>query len=190
MLTSLIAYIAIAQTPAQALPVQPLRFSKVKDVAGASHSIPAPKAKATVVIFVTVDCPISNRLAPEVARICEEYSPKGVVFYLAYVDPRTPKADVATHLKDYSYPCPGIIDAKHDLVKAFGATVTPEAGVLDAQGIVVYRGRINDLYEEHGKPKQKAKNQDLRDALDAVIAGKPVPNPIVGAVGCYIPPLK
>jgi hypothetical protein len=170
-------------------PRQPLKVSKVVDVAGKTQKIPATGAKATVVVFVTVDCPIANRMAPEVVRICEAYKSRQVSFLLAYVDTSVSRKNVQKHLREYGFPCPGFIDTKHKIVNAVGATVTPQAAVLDSKGMLVYRGRINDLFEEHGKAKAKATKNELRDALNETLAGKPVTTPLMPATGCYIPPL-
>ena len=67
-----------------------------------------------------------------------------------------------------------------------GATVTPTAVVLDREGAVRYRGRIDDFYAALGKPRRQATTHELRDALDAVLAGKPVAVPEAKALGCYI----
>jgi hypothetical protein len=59
--------------------------------------------------------------------------------------------------------------------------VTPEVYVLDKDGMLRYHGRIDDSQDPTG-----VKSQDLRAALDAVLAGKPVPNPQTRAFGCTI----
>ena len=74
-------------------------------------------------------------------------------------------------------------------MKATGAKVTPEAVVVDSTGKIVYRGRINNFYEDFGKPRRVVTEHDLRDALKAVLAGKPAPKPRGECVGCFIPKL-
>lgn len=190
MMVSLIAASILLATPLQEppFPKGPIKPLKVVDIAGKAHSLPATGAKATVVVFVLGDCPIANRLAPEISRIHKAYQNKKVSFLLAYVDPSSTVKDVKMHMKSFGYACSAFIDKKHTVVKALGATVTPQAAVLDAKGNLVYRGRINDLYEEHGASKSKPSKNDLRQALNEVLAGKPVTNPLVTPVGCYIPP--
>ena len=99
-------------------------------------------------------------------------------------------ADVAKHWKDFAYPCPGLFDPKHQLVKKAGATVTPESALFDSKGSLVYRGRINDLYMDFGKPRYAPTVHDLKRSLDAVLAGKPVPIKTTKVIGCtiYNPP--
>jgi hypothetical protein len=76
-------------------------------------------------------------------------------------------------------------DPDHALVKAAGATITPEAAVF-AGGHVVYRGRIDDRYVDLGLERPAATKRDLADALTAVMSGKPVHPPTTQAVGCFI----
>ena len=81
-------------------------------------------------------------------------------------------------------------DRDHTLVKMAGATITPEAVVLDARQRVVYRGRIDDRFVELGRERPAATRRDLRNALTAALAGKPVSPAKTQAVGCFIADMK
>ena len=70
------------------------------------------------------------------------------------------------------------------------ARVTPEAVVIDSQGNVVYRGRIDDRFVDFGKTRQSPTREDLSLALDAVLAGRAVDVPTTKAIGCFIADLK
>src|SRR5215475_3292953 len=98
----------------------------------------------TVVVFTRTDCPISNRAAPEVRRLCEKYGPSGVNFYLIYVDPHEQPDAIRQHLREYEYPCAGLRDPKHALVSYCQAKATPEAVVFNKDRDITYQGRIND----------------------------------------------
>jgi hypothetical protein len=148
------------------------------------------KSKATVLIFTRTDCPISNRYAPTVADLWNTYQPRGVDFLLVYVDPRQSPPILAQHLEEYQYPCSGVHDPLHELVKLTGASVTPEAAVFTPQQKLVYLGRIDDLFERPGKARQVASTHDLADALDAVLAGESIGEPRTKAVGCIISDLE
>ena len=157
------------------------------DVAGVvRHPLELGDAKAAVILFISVDCPISNGYAPEINRICKEYEEKGVAFYLVHADPELTAVDAKKHASAYGFTCPILIDRKHELVRRVGATLTPEAVVVGADGKTLYRGRIDDLYVALGKRRYEATTHDLRLALDAVLAGKAVPTPRTQAVGCAI----
>ena len=161
----------------------------IPDVDGVARTPLKPDGKASVLFFIANDCPISNSYAPEIQRICAEYSPKQVSCNLVYVDPDLTPADVRKHLKEFRYSgVPAILDPAHKLVQATGATVTPEAAVIGPAGQVLYRGRIDNVYASLGKRRPAATEYDLRNALDEALNGKTVSTPVTKAIGCYIPP--
>ena len=142
--------------------------------------------KAMAFLFVSVECPISNRYAPEVRRLYDKFTAQGISFSLVYPNPVEPVAAIRRHLEDYSYPMRALRDPRHDLVKLAGATITPEAVVIDPQGRVLYRGRIDDRYVSLGLERPVATRHDLDEALTDVIAGKAPRQASTQAVGCYI----
>jgi hypothetical protein len=147
----------------------------------------APGTKATVFIFTSTDCPISNRYAPEVRRIVAAFAAKGVAFRLVYPDPADKTDAIREHMRAFGLA--GAIDAlrdpHHTLVKRVEATVTPEAAVV-VDGAVKYHGRIDDRYVELGLERPAPTTHDLADALAALLAGRPVVRPVTQAVGCFI----
>lgn len=145
------------------------------------------EGKAVVVLFLGSVCPISNALAPEISRIFAEYCERGVAVYGTYPDPSLSAADARKHADSFGFRFPILLDPEQRLVRKAGATVTPEAAVFDVGGKLLYRGRINDLYADLGKRRPAATTHDLRAALDALLAGKPVAQPRTRAVGCFIP---
>lgn len=172
---------------AKPFPTQPLSFEAATDIDGLVRTIPDPKAKATVLLFMTVDCPINNRYAPEIARIASEFGKRGVAFYRVYVDTTVGPKAIQAHGKEFKFDFPAIVDADRRFVKPVGASVTPEAAVLDPKGKLLYRGRIDDRYVEHGNPKTREYRQDLRIALREILAGKAVTVPQTPSIGCGIP---
>jgi Redoxin len=147
-------------------------------------------AASTVVVFTRTDCPISNRYAPTVKKLHEAFQPRGVRFYLVYVDPKEGPDEIRRHLKEFDYPCPGLRDPSHSFIASTGATVTPEAVVFDAAREVVYRGRIDDLYAGYGEARDEATTHELADAIAATLAGQPVAQSVTEAVGCPISDLQ
>jgi hypothetical protein len=142
---------------------------------------------ASVLIFVMHDCPISNAYAHELERLRHDYAPKKIRFQLVFVDPDLKPAALEKHNSEYGLTnYTAILDPAHVLVKATGATVTPEAIVVGANGTILYRGRIDDLYTAWGKSRGQATEKDLRQALEAILKGKAVPNPRTKVIGCYI----
>jgi len=148
-------------------------------------------AQTSVLIFVSTECPVSNRYAPDIQRLYKEFAPKGVRFQLVYPNPADDRAAIDKHLKEYGYPASiAMRDANHALVKKAQATITPEAAVFDRAGSLVYRGRIDDRVVELGRERPAATASDLRDALTAVLSGKPVNPARTQAVGCFIADMR
>ena len=168
---------------------RPLNATSLPDLHGVLRPVPAPQARATVLVFVAHDCPIANGYAPEIQRLAARYAARRVRFYLVYVEPDLSVNDAKRHETAYGYRFPALRDTRHVLVKLAGATVTPEAVVLAPHGQVLYRGRIDDKYVTLGQPRFRVDKHDLRDALDAVVHGRPVTTPSTQAIGCFIPPV-
>jgi thiol-disulfide isomerase/thioredoxin len=167
----------------------PLLAVLVQALSGAPiDALKAPAGtKAIVFLFTSTDCPISNRYAPEVRRIAEEFGSKGVVFRLVYPSPSEDAKAIRQHMTAYAYTgaFEPVRDPKLALVKFAGATITPEAAVV-VGGRVVYRGRIDDRFVDLGRERPAATERDLFDALTAIVADKPVPHATSQAVGCFI----
>jgi hypothetical protein len=117
----------------------------------------ASPAEIGVYLFLSPECPVSQRYRPEVERIAADYP--SVRFHLT--PPRS-------------------------LIRQFGITVTPEAAVVDDRGRLRYRGRIDDQYAGYGKTRFAPTRRDLRLALDELLAGKPVTVRRTRAFGCAI----
>ncbi len=143
--------------------------------------------KATVLLFITPDCPISNAYAPDWNALRKAYAPKHIAFYLVYVSTDAPIKDIQKHYKDFQYSCPALLDRKHALAKRVKATVTPESVVLSPQGKILYQGRIDDRFIDFGVTRYTPKTHDLRDALNEITQGKRVSVSKTRAVGCFIP---
>ena len=146
----------------------------------------AADTRAIAFLFISVDCPISNRYAPEIRRLNEKFGQRGVVFRLVYPNPAESPEAIRGHLKDYRYPASAIRDPRQQLARFAAATITPEAAVYDRQGRRLYLGRIDDRYVALGLERPAPTRHDLEEALDATLAGTPVPQPTAPAVGCFI----
>src|SRR5205085_755295 len=133
------------------------------------------------------DCPVGNSYVPELNRIHEAYSARGIQVYAVQADPNVAAAEVAKYAKEYRYAFPVLLDPGQALVRHTGATVTPQAAVLTADGKLLYLGRIDNRVEDFGKTRPRATQNDLRNALDAVLSGKPVAHERTKSIGCAIP---
>lgn len=146
----------------------------------------AESSDAILFLFASVDCPVSNRYAPEVQRLHTTFASKNVAFWLVYPNPFETPQQVREHLKAFSYPVHALLDPRHDLVKLAKVSITPEAALFNRQRTLAYHGRIDDRFVSLGVERPAATRRDLFEALTAVLAGKPPAVESAPAVGCFI----
>jgi hypothetical protein len=159
----------------------------LRDTAGAIHDQTEwTKSRAVVLFFTTIDCPLSNSYVPEMNRIRADYASRGVAFYAVQADTTIPDAEVQKHTSEFGFTFPVLLDPKQLLVRLAGATATPEAAVLSSNGQVLYLGRIDNRVVDFDKRRPAATEPDLRNAIDAVLAGKPVARSRTDVIGCGI----
>jgi thiol-disulfide isomerase/thioredoxin len=160
---------------------------EVRDVHGRPFKPFRVEEKAQILFFLSSECPISRFYAQEIQRICKEYGGRGVRCGLVYEDLPVNDASIRAHLEEFGYRgIPAMTDGTGRIATQVNATVTPEAVVIDKAGRIRYRGRIDNFYADLGKPRRAATVHDLRDALDAVVAGRAVQHPETTPVGCFI----
>ena len=163
---------------------------KARDLSGRQvQPLAKSNTKAIVFLFIQTDCPLSNRYAPEIKRLYEKYNSGGVNFWLVYPDRDDSAATIQKHLKEFGYKLDALRDVGHKIVKASGATVTPETAVFvpSKDGMsLIYRGRIDDLVIAFGKTRAQATKHDLDEVLAAIIGGKTLASKTTTAIGCYI----
>ena len=146
----------------------------------------AHETKAVALLFLSVDCPISNRYAPDIRRLYDEYSKRGVSVWLIYPNPAESSDAIRRHLKSFGYPARALRDPAQALIGLARATITPEAAVFDRRGALVYHGRIDDRYVDVGLQRPAPTTHDFEEALAATVVGRPVRQPTAQAIGCFI----
>jgi peroxiredoxin len=160
---------------------------QLRDTAGVLHTSASWNgAKAILLFFVTNDCPVTNSYVPEMNRIQATYAARGLRTFAIQADTSVPAATVADYARDYRYAFPVLLDPHQVLVKLTRVTVTPEAVVLTPEGKVLYRGRIDNRVEDFGKQRSQATVHDVRDAVEAALAGRQVAQPFTKSIGCAI----
>jgi peroxiredoxin len=176
---------AQADTPATRIGKKIDAFS-LNDTAGKTWSLDALKdSKAVVVIFIGTQCPINNSLMPRLAELHKTYADKGVQFLAVNANHQDNPRRVAEHAQEFGIPFPVLRDTGASIADAFGARRTPEAFVLDGERKVRYQGRIDDQFGI-GFQRPQPTRRDLAVALDEVLAGKEVSQPITPVAGCLI----
>ena len=145
--------------------------------------------KAVVLFFVSPFCSTTKSFNKEINQITTDYSDR-VAIYLIHSDPEITLEVAMEHAILSEVKALVLIDKQQTLAKQVQAKITPEAIVLSPKAETLYQGRINDLYLGPTKRQRAATTKDLRDALDAILAGKPVPSPQHEAQGCKIGGIK
>jgi hypothetical protein len=144
------------------------------------------KEKVVALVFVSSECPVSNKLVPEFERIHKKFSGKGAELWLIYPNASDGEKEVAKHRKEFRIKAPFVRDEKHQLVKRCAATITPEAVVFDEKREIVYRGRVTDQFLALGKGRPQATEHNLADAIEAALTGKKLKVARTEPVGCFI----
>jgi peroxiredoxin len=179
----LIAFLSVCAAAAFA---GPLSF-QLRDTEGAAHTqAEFIGHKAAVLFFTTTDCPIANSYVPEMNRIHGAYASRGVLFYAVQTDLTIPEADVAKYARDFHYDYPLLLDPKQQLVRFTGASLTPQVAILAPDGKLLYLGRVDNRVADFGKQRLTPTVLDLRDSLDAILAGKAAPHATTKSIGCAI----
>jgi peroxiredoxin len=144
--------------------------------------------KPLLVIFLCNHCPYVKHVASEIARLTSEYQAKGVGVVgissndvSSHPDDGPEKMSAEAAAQGYSFPY--LFDAKQEVARAYRAACTPDFFLFDANHHLVYRGQLDDSRPKNGLPLT---GKDLRAALDAVLAGKPVAELQKPSIGCNI----
>jgi hypothetical protein len=143
------------------------------------------KGDLTVVLFIATQCPVSNAYNERMKALHTDYAPKGAKFVFINSNRAETAADVARHAQENGFPFQVYKDDNNVTADRFGASVTPEAFVLDRTGAIRYHGSVDD-----SQAIERVRTQRLRNALDAVLAGQPVGQPETKAFGCSIKRVK
>lgn len=187
----LLAFFA-SNPAAEAAPEKPAIGKKVPDftlpnlnkMEGLPESITLSQIKdkkAIVIIFMATRCPVSLAYDQRMVNLAKEFSPKGVQFIGINSNHIEPDAEVAEHAKSKGIPFPVLKDAGNRVADAYDAKVTPEVFVVDSNLVLRYHGSIDDSQNE-----ARVSKQYLRDALNALLAGKEPPVTETRAFGCTI----
>jgi peroxiredoxin len=141
--------------------------------------------KAIVVFFLGTECPINNAYMPRLAELHRKYAPRGVAFVALNSNSQDTPVRIAAHAKEHGIPFPVLKDTANVVADQFGARRTPEAFILDPAGHILYQGRIDDQFGI-GYKRAAPTRHDLAAALDEVLAGEPVSQPLTAVAGCPI----
>jgi peroxiredoxin len=152
------------------------------DADGKEHSLNSLKGKSgSVLIFVATKCPVSNAYNERMEKLAQDFKARGVNVIGINSNVAESAAAVKAHAAENKLSFPVLKDPANKIADRLGATVTPEAYFLDAGNKLIYRGRI-----DNAKDAAQVNSSELRDAIEATLAGKPVAKTTANAFGCTI----
>lgn len=135
----------------------------------------------TVLLFISVQCPVSNAYNERMEKLAQDYKAKGIAVIGINSNVAEDAAAAKAHAAENKLSFPILKDPGNKIADKLGATVTPEAYLLDANNKLVYHGRI-----DNARDAAKVETSELRSALDATLAGKAVEKTEAKAFGCSI----
>jgi hypothetical protein len=171
-------------------PNTPIALGILRGPDGRHVDLSPPQGGLTVLIFYSSECPISNAYSPTLSALFDAFPTKSVNWVGVCVDPDLSDADVRAHVRDFALKFPVVRDRHGAFAHKIGATMTPEAFVIDSERRVRYHGRIDDQFARRGVRNANPSGTELKDAIGALLKGDTVKAAHVAAVGCPIPEAK
>lgn len=165
-------------------------FALLDVVSGQSinlHELAKDKS-ATVVMFICNHCPYVIHVNDELVRVANDYLNKGVAFIAISSNdivnyPQDGPEEMKKHAEKLRYPFPYLFDEDQEVARAYDAACTPDLYLFDNILSLVYRGRLDESKPNSGIPLT---GSDLRNAIDSVLSGNPVPGIQYPSMGCNI----
>lgn len=152
------------------------------DVDNKEHSLKSLAGKnGTVLLFISVQCPVSNDYNERMEKLAQDYKAKGIAVIGINSNVAENASAVKAHAADNKLSFPILKDPGNKIADKLGAQVTPEAYFLDASNKLLYHGRI-----DNARNAANIESNDLRNAMDAALAGKAVEKTEAKAFGCSI----
>jgi peroxiredoxin len=156
------------------------------EAAASTSASTSTSTKAVFYVFLAEGCPICEQSTPELKRLSGLFSSRGIEFRAVFPNRFTTDSSMREFTTTFGLPFALVLDTAQTLTRKLSASVTPEAVVVLPSGEVVYRGRIDNLFEGIGKRRLSANKHDAERALEAVLRGE-LPSPrTTKAVGCVI----
>ena len=152
------------------------------DVSGQERSLKSLAGKnGTVLLFIAVQCPVSNAYNERMEKLAADYKAKGIAVIGINSNVKEDADAVKAHAAEHKLTFPILKDPGNKIADRLGASVTPEAYFISATNKLLYHGRI-----DNSRNAAQIETSDLRNALDAALADKPIDKTEAKAFGCTI----
>ena len=154
---------------------------ELADLSGQSHALKTYRGKPTIMTFLSARCPISNLYKDRIKAVASDYSKRGVNFIGINSSADESLDELRAYAQTNHLNFTILKDEGNVVADAYAAERTPKVYVVDAEGVLRYRGRI-----DNSQNIRLAKQHDLRAALEELLSGKPVTVADTQAMGCII----
>jgi peroxiredoxin len=152
------------------------------DIDGKNQSLASLKGKnGAVLIFISSQCPVSNAYNERMEALAKDFGSRGIAVIGINANASESVEVVKAHAAEHHFTFAVLKDSGNKIADKLGASRTPEAYLLDGNNKLVYHGRIDNSKEQEG-----VNSSELRDAMDALLAGKPITKTTAMAFGCSI----
>lgn len=168
-------------------PNPPLHTISLHDLKGQSTTLSfSPSTKATVIYFLSPECPLCQSYTLTINNLTKAYQAKGINFVGIIPGTSYSSASILQYKRSYKLNLNVLVDKQLKLTRQLGATITPEVFVLSNRQKLLYHGRIDNWAYELGKKRKVITDHNLKDVLDAILYHKPIKTTQTKAVGCFI----
>jgi peroxiredoxin len=177
----------IASTSASEIPAPPAIGATIEDFTlpdtdGTNHTLASLEGKkGTVLLFIAVQCPVSNAYNERMEKLAQDYKAKGINVIAINSNVAEDASAVKAHASENKLTFTILKDTGNKIADRLGATKTPEAYFISTDNKLLYHGRI-----DNSRDAAVVNSSELRDALDLTLAGKPVEKTTATAFGCTI----
>jgi peroxiredoxin len=155
---------------------------RLKDTGGQAYNLEDYAGKIVILEFWSFKCPVTLAYNDRMAALQAKFRDRGVVFFAVSSNKNESPQEIKGNAENLKLPFPVLLDQDGAAAEAYGATHTPSVVVLDASGTVRYRGAIDN----NKRSNESGRVAYVEDALNNLVAGKPVAQPETTAFGCSI----
>lgn len=174
-----------AIVPASAADLGKIGDETLLDLDGNSHARSEwREAKALVYCFLGTECPVSNGYAAQMQRLADRYAEQGVTFVGLYSEPAVTVDEARRHGEEYGLKFMRLLDGEQTVATQAGIKRVPTFVVVRPDGVIAYRGRIDDRWSPEGKRRNEPRTHELADAIEAVVSGREPPLAETPTFGC------
>ncbi len=182
MMFALVPVVLIAFPGIAALQGEQAPDFRLADTSGREHALSAYRGRVVVLQFWSFKCPVSLAYDERMADLQRRYAGRGVVFLGVASSRNESPAEVGRNARNLNIAFPMLLDSDGALAERLGATHAPAVFIFDPSGVLRYRGAIDN----NRKSGERGRIAYAEDALEAVLAGRPVPQPETREFGCSI----